>query len=296
MKNYINPYRLSNNFVEVGDVVNIFNMGTRKYWKCKIEYAQYITKPDWGIGPYETHHNETNETINVSDPSKGIISEKTPLAKAILEKKVGESFSYKDGYNTYVVGRIIGIKKPNGTIYGTIAVTEKQTEQTFMPNPPQEIPKQEKLEQTKPLTILYPLNAIRIAKNKKDVCINNYGEFVEYSNNLRSEYRKILKEWRKQKSNEENCSAYVIFSDRTLEQLICCPPFNKYTLYLVNGFSNEKIRKYGEDITNLTKNFFKENKIYDFLYGAEAFLLCLKKVKYILGFLGALSTITELTQ
>lgn len=295
MKYFIGYFENPDNKVQVGDEVNILNCETKRYWRCKIEYAQYTTRPDWGIGPYETHHNEFTEDINVSNPSKGIISEKTPLAKALLEKKVGDSFSYKVD-NNYIWGRIIGIKKPNGTIYGTISSTPNSQQPPLSPQAPQ--PKKPLIIESPPhnLTLLHPLNTIKIVNNKENVCVNRFGEFVEYTIKLRNEYKKVLKEWRKQKSNEENCSAYIIFSDRTLEQLICCPPFNKHTLHLVNGFSTEKIKRYGEAITNLTKNFFKENKVYDFLYGAEAFMLCLKKVKYILGFLGALNKITELSQ
>ncbi len=293
MIKYLNPYKISDNFVEICDIVNIFNIGTGKYWKCKIEYAQYITKPDWGIGLYETHHNEKNDTINVSNPSKGIISEKTPLAKAILGKKVGDSFSYKVDTNTYLVGKIIGIKKPNGTIYGTLAIPNETPDS--QPTPPHKEPSP-KQELPPKIELISPLNSIKLTRQKEDVCINLHGEFVRYSTELRDAYRKTLKEWRKQESRKANCSAYIIFSDNSLNRLVTCPPFNKNTLFFVNGFSTEKVKKYGEELTTLTKNFFKENGIHDFLYGTEAFYLCLKKVRYILAFLGALDEITQIKQ
>ncbi len=68
-----------------------------------------------------------------------------------------------------------------------------------------------------------------------------------------------LKEYRLNKSKEENLKPYMVFSDKTLEDLICKMPKTLEELLLVEGFGEFKVNKYGKDILSI----LEEDKIYE---------------------------------
>lgn len=53
------------------------------------------------------------------------------------------------------------------------------------------------------------------------------------------------------KSKEENFKPFMVFSDKTLEELIEKLPKTKLELKEISGFGNVKIEKYGEDILKI---------------------------------------------
>lgn len=69
-----------------------------------------------------------------------------------------------------------------------------------------------------------------------------------------TELRNNLKNYRLQKSREENNKPYFIFNDKTLEDLIRKRPKTKEELLNVEGLGKYKTEKYGEDILKLINN------------------------------------------
>lgn len=57
-----------------------------------------------------------------------------------------------------------------------------------------------------------------------------------------------LKEFRLQRSRQENIKAYCIFSNEEMKNLIEASPKNKEELMRLKGFAEIKYQKYGEDI------------------------------------------------
>jgi len=62
-----------------------------------------------------------------------------------------------------------------------------------------------------------------------------------------------LKAYRLKKSREENIKAYVIYSDKQLEELVAKNPRTSEELKTVSGFGDSKCKKYGADILNIIK-------------------------------------------
>lgn len=152
MRYYRNPYRAGStrrlerarelqfktiaesDSVCIGDKINIMNVKTGKYWTCSICCAQTKVSPSWNRGWRNERIVEKKEEQVVSDAKKGVISEKTPLAQAVLGKKVGQFFDYVVEQSGRIYGRVVGITKPDGIVYGTMgqnlaSVEDKKIEQ-----------------------------------------------------------------------------------------------------------------------------------------------------------------------
>lgn len=65
--------------------------------------------------------------------------------------------------------------------------------------------------------------------------------------------RAKLKKYRLEKSRKENCQAYIIFNDKTLEDILKKCPKTLEELLKVEGFGAKKIEKYGEEILKIIK-------------------------------------------
>ncbi|MGL6108377.1 HRDC domain-containing protein, partial [Romboutsia sp.] len=74
---------------------------------------------------------------------------------------------------------------------------------------------------------------------------------IEVSNP--DEIRNNLKEYRLNKSKEENMKAFMVFNNETMEEIISTMPKNTDELQNVRGFGPVKIEKYGQDILNIIK-------------------------------------------
>lgn len=66
-----------------------------------------------------------------------------------------------------------------------------------------------------------------------------------------AEIREKLKKYRLEKSREENRKPYIIFTDKTLEDLIEKRPKTKKELVNIDGLGEYKIENYGEDILKI---------------------------------------------
>ena len=65
-------------------------------------------------------------------------------------------------------------------------------------------------------------------------------------------YNKI-KDWRKTQADEQNIPPYVIFGDKTLEELVAKKPQNQRELLDVFGIGQLKAEKIGSQILRMIK-------------------------------------------
>ena len=72
------------------------------------------------------------------------------------------------------------------------------------------------------------------------------------------EIRNKLKEFRLNKSKEDNLKAYMVFNNETMEEIISTMPMNIDELRGIKGFGDIKIQKYGEEILNIIRYLYKK--------------------------------------
>lgn len=68
------------------------------------------------------------------------------------------------------------------------------------------------------------------------------------------ELYKKLREWRAAKASDEGKPAFIIFHDKTLQEIAAASPKTKQQLYAINGFGPKKFAAYGTDILKIVKN------------------------------------------
>ena len=95
--------------ISVGDVVTIINKENNKSWKIKIVKANISYKPTLGSGSYKNSIYYKTNVEEFSNLENSEISEKAPIAKALLGKKENDSFSYNTPDGETVSGKIIKI-------------------------------------------------------------------------------------------------------------------------------------------------------------------------------------------
>jgi ATP-dependent DNA helicase RecQ len=71
----------------------------------------------------------------------------------------------------------------------------------------------------------------------------------------------LLKTWRKEQAQKENYPAYLVFSDRVLEQIVTARPTNKAELTMIPGIGDYKLKKYGEEIIQIIQEFISRQNI-----------------------------------
>ena len=64
-----------------------------------------------------------------------------------------------------------------------------------------------------------------------------------------------LRNWRKQRAQDDNVPAYVIFGDRTLRAIVENPPQNEAGFQNIYGMGEAKIRQFGEDVLKICAEF-----------------------------------------
>lgn len=64
-----------------------------------------------------------------------------------------------------------------------------------------------------------------------------------------------LKSWRAQKAEEENIPAYMVLWDQHLMAVAKSKPTTREALLKVNGFSDNRVEKYGADILSIISAF-----------------------------------------
>ncbi|MBO5400314.1 MAG: DNA helicase RecQ [Spirochaetaceae bacterium] len=69
-----------------------------------------------------------------------------------------------------------------------------------------------------------------------------------------------LRKLRKKLAEEQNVPPYIIFGDKTLEQLVNFKPLSDFELEEIYGLGERKIEKYGEFIIHTIEDFLKKSK------------------------------------
>ena len=64
-----------------------------------------------------------------------------------------------------------------------------------------------------------------------------------------------LRHWRRQTAEEKEVPAFVIFSDKTLTQLVEHIPTTAFELHQIYGLGDAKINAFGEEIMEICRQF-----------------------------------------
>lgn len=99
-------YESKSNVVKVGDTVT-YELNGKNRTHTILPFSE-IWKPISMSGAYDSPYTRSEETTG-ADPNKGTISEKTPVAQALLGKHVDEAFSYVVNGRNFA-GKIIKIE------------------------------------------------------------------------------------------------------------------------------------------------------------------------------------------
>lgn len=86
-------------------------------------------------------------------------------------------------------------------------------------------------------------------------------EIENYANIPHPELYNLLRLWRYEKASEQGVPAYLIFSQKSLVELVTYLPVNADELKLINGLGKRKIAQYGKDIAELIRDYCEENEI-----------------------------------
>lgn len=86
-------------------------------------------------------------------------------------------------------------------------------------------------------------------------------ELESYSTIPHPELYNLLRSWRYEKSQELNQPAYMIFSQKSLVELVTYLPLSLAELKLINGLGKRKIDRFGEDIIDLIGEYCEENEV-----------------------------------
>lgn len=96
-------------------------------------------------------------------------------------------------------------------------------------------------------------------KNYCETILNEYQvetkpiELLDLEKNLKNdlELKEKLRKYRLEKSREESVKPFIVFNDKTLEDLIKKKPKTKEELFPIEGLGEYKIEKYGEDLLKI---------------------------------------------
>lgn len=86
-------------------------------------------------------------------------------------------------------------------------------------------------------------------------------EIENYADIPHPELYNLLRLWRYEKASEQGVPAYLIFSQKSLVELVTYLPVNADELRLINGLGKRKIAQYGKDIAELIRDYCEENEI-----------------------------------
>ena len=100
-----------------------------------------------------------------------------------------------------------------------------------------------------------------IANSKPSAKQKKAKEILNPENIPHPELYNTLRKWRHEKANEIEKPAFVVFSQKTLVELVNYLPVETTTLKLINGFGARKIEQFGAGIIEIIQNYCDENKI-----------------------------------
>ncbi len=86
-------------------------------------------------------------------------------------------------------------------------------------------------------------------------------EIENYSNIPHPILYSTLRSWRTEKAVEQSIPAYMIFSQKSLIELVTYLPIGSADLQLINGLGKRKIEQFGADIIQIIQSYCQENNI-----------------------------------
>ena len=86
-------------------------------------------------------------------------------------------------------------------------------------------------------------------------------EIVDSENIPHPELYKLLRSFRYEKSSELGIPPYMIFSQKSLIEMVNYLPADSFSLQLINGLGKRKIEQFGVDIIQMIQNYCDENEI-----------------------------------
>ena len=98
------------------------------------------------------------------------------------------------------------------------------------------------------------LNMHEKTQQKPSFVLHKKGEFVRNCSPADLELYNKIKEWRKTQADEQNVPPYVIFGDKTLEELVQKKPRTEAELLNVFGIGAVKAEKIGSSILRILKD------------------------------------------
>ncbi len=100
-----------------------------------------------------------------------------------------------------------------------------------------------------------------VANNKPAGKKKKAKEIVNPENIPHPELYNTLREWRLEKANEIEKPAFVVFSQKTLVELVNYLPVETATLKLINGFGERKIEQFGAGIIEIIRDYCDKKNI-----------------------------------
>ncbi|MCG6185984.1 helix-turn-helix domain-containing protein [Maribellus maritimus] len=86
-------------------------------------------------------------------------------------------------------------------------------------------------------------------------------EILNYGDIPHPELYQELREWRTVTAAGQNIPAYMVFSQKSLVELVTYLPSGEAQLQLINGLGKRKIEQYGADILEIIQNYCAENNV-----------------------------------
>ena len=86
---------------------------------------------------------------------------------------------------------------------------------------------------------------------KKSFVVHKKGEFLRNLSESDTDLYEAIKEWRQRTAEEENVPPYIIFGDKTIEELVLKKPRTERELLGVFGIGEVKAEKFGSAILRL---------------------------------------------
>ncbi len=93
------------------------------------------------------------------------------------------------------------------------------------------------------------------AKNKKAPELETYAHIPH------PELYKLLRNWRYEKAKEMGIPVYMVFSQKSLAELVQYLPVTHADLKRINGLGKRKVEQFGEDILDFIREYCEENGI-----------------------------------
>lgn len=132
------------------------------------------------------------------------------------------------------------------------------------------------------------MREIQLSHTNNNLCLLESGEVVSFPSIWKKELISEIREWRFMEAQKIFLPVYCVFDNTTLNSIISVMPRSLSDMWIVKGFSDLSIRRYGAVIVKIVNDFMKSKGIKDILYGYDAFNIDNSKVRAIIGFYGLL--------